>query len=102
MNPHPNDSIANRDGEHLRLLSIFHYVLAGIVALFSLFPVIHLVFGIALLSGKMDRRDPDARVVGGFLTLIAVVMILFGFGLAACLVYAGRSLAQRRNYIFCL
>ena len=30
-----------RDEEHLRILSIFHYVVAGIVALFSLFPVIH-------------------------------------------------------------
>ena len=102
MNSDMNDSIANRDREHLRLLSIVHYVLAGLAALFSLFPVIHLVFGIALLSGRLDRGDPDARVVGGFLTLLAVVMILFGFTLAACLAYAGRCLAQRKHYIFCL
>ena len=35
----------NRDEEHLRLLSIFHYVVAGLGALFSLFPLIYTAMG---------------------------------------------------------
>jgi hypothetical protein len=31
----------NVDYEHLRLLSIFHYVVGGITAVCSLFPLIH-------------------------------------------------------------
>src|SRR5260370_41390118 len=30
----------NQDAEHLRLLAIFHYVVAGLAALFSLFPLL--------------------------------------------------------------
>ena len=39
----------NQDIEHLRLLSIFHYVVAGIGALVSCFPVFHLAFGLVML-----------------------------------------------------
>ena len=28
-----------QDDEHLRLLSIFHYVVAGMAALFAMFPI---------------------------------------------------------------
>jgi len=44
----------NQDDEHLRLLSVFHYVVAGITALFACFPIIHLIIGIAMLSGALD------------------------------------------------
>jgi len=37
--------------EQIRLLSIFHYVVGGIAALFSLFPTIHLVMRIAMFAG---------------------------------------------------
>lgn len=104
MNPNPTDLTAYQDREHLRLLSIFHYVMAGIAVLFSLVPVIHLVIGLSLLSGAMGghRGGNDSRIVGGIFTVIAVLMILFGLAYAACLAYAGHSLAQRKNYIFCL
>ena len=45
----------NQDLEHLRLLSIFHYVVAGLAALFALIPVFHLVFGIAMVSGALEE-----------------------------------------------
>ncbi len=32
----------DQDLEHLRLLSLFHYVVGGIAALFGCFPFIHL------------------------------------------------------------
>ena len=102
MHSDPNASIPNRDHEHLRLLSIFHYVMAGLVALFGLFPVLYFGFGIALLSGTLEKHDPDARVAGGFLVVLAAVMLVFTLVLGLGLLYAGRSLAQRKNYVFCL
>ena len=39
-----------KDEEHLRLLSIFHFVVAGMTALFALFPIIHLLIGLAIVS----------------------------------------------------
>ncbi len=35
----------NQETEHLRLLAIFHYVVAGLAALFSLFPLIYTMIG---------------------------------------------------------
>jgi hypothetical protein len=51
----------NQDDEHLRLLSVFHYVLGGITALFALFPVFHLVFGlvILLLPARLESAEDD-------------------------------------------
>ncbi len=36
----------NQDLEHIRLLSMFHYVVGGLTALFACFPIIHLIMGI--------------------------------------------------------
>jgi hypothetical protein len=57
----------NQDEEHLKLLSTFHYVLGGVTALFSLFPVIHLVVGLffILAPEKMSSHGepPPAFVL---------------------------------------
>ena len=34
------------DNEHLKLLSIFHYVVSGLAAFFACIPIIHLVIGL--------------------------------------------------------
>jgi hypothetical protein len=35
--------LTQEDAEHLRLLSIFHYVVAGLQVLMASFPIIHLI-----------------------------------------------------------
>ena len=35
----------NQDSEHLKLLSIFHYVVGGMAALFACIPFIHFFMG---------------------------------------------------------
>jgi hypothetical protein len=93
------------DTEHLRLLSIFHYVVAGLQALFACFPVFHLLVGAAMvtvgLSGEAEDAGPLAAV-GAFFVAFAGAWMLVGFGLAVGTVVAGRNLARRRRYTFCL
>ena len=93
-----------QDQEHLRLLSIFHYVVAGFAALFSLFPIFHLVIGIMMVTGKMDEasKDPTGRFIGWFFMLFAALFILTGLVFAACVAMAGRFLARRTHYTYCL
>ena len=43
--------------EHLRLLSIFHYVVGGLGFVFSLFPVFHLVFGIVMMVAPVEGQS---------------------------------------------
>lgn len=96
-------NVTNTDIEHLRLLSIFHYVIGGLAALVSLFPVIHLVMGVAMVTGRMaDASDrPAAMAMGWFFIVVAVCMIAFGMAFAVCLILAGRFLTQRVHYTFC-
>jgi hypothetical protein len=93
----------NEDQEHLRLLSVFHYVVAGLMGLFSLIPVLHLVIGIAMITGAIGDSggDPGATLFGWFFALFAGTFILMGLSTAACVALTGRFLAQRRHYTFC-
>lgn len=93
-----------QDDQYLRLLSIFHYVVAGLATLFSLFPTIHLVLGIAFVSGAVkDPKDPfPFLLVGWFFIAFASFWILSGLSFSTCVLLAGRNLKARRRYTFCL
>jgi hypothetical protein len=98
-------SLTREDEDHLRLLSIFHYVVAGMHAVCAMFPVLHLAIGAALVFAPEKLSSPDGepppQLVGWFFMLIAGMIIAFGVTLAACIAVAGRLLAQRRRYLFC-
>lgn len=118
--------------EHLRLLSIFHYVVGGLGYLISLIPIIHLALGMFFLFAPEDIFDPrispatpsavepDAapapapvyspnpneifpmRLFGVFFTVIPVLIILAGFTISTLIIEAGRRLARHRSHTFCL
>jgi hypothetical protein len=91
-----------RDHEHLNLLAIFHYVLAGLTALSSSIPIVHVILGITILSGAMM---PGGRPQPSFVALVFVfgggTIILLGWTFAILLAFAGRSLQRRRRYMLC-
>jgi lysylphosphatidylglycerol synthetase-like protein (DUF2156 family) len=94
----------NQDEEHLRLLSIFHYVVGGITALFACFPCIHLGLGIALVSGVLPVPHGQQRVdpfIGWLFIILGSVLILVGWTLAVAILCAGRFLAGRTHYTYC-
>ncbi len=64
------------DLAHLRLLAVFHYVVAGLTALFALIPSLHLALGIAMVSGAISAEDPDARWAGWFFIAFAAIFII--------------------------
>lgn len=96
---------AAQDEEHLRLLSLFHYICAGVAAFFSCFPIIYLIVGVVLFFqpqnfGPQNNRPP--AFLGLFMIIFGGVFILLGGTFAALLAYAGRCLGQRKNYTYCL
>lgn len=98
----------NKDLEHLRLLSIFYYVLGGLIALFSCIPLIHLSFGIMFLSGAFPvtpsrTGEPEfpVKLFGLMFTIIPLIFILGGWTLAICTIIAGRKLSNKQGYLFC-
>lgn len=94
----------DRDREHLQILALFHWILAGIAALFSLFPVIHLVLGLSLATGELHEGNANRfeHLLGWIFVVFAVAWILIGVLYASFLAIAARSLSQRRHYMFCL
>ncbi len=58
----------NQDAEHLRLLSIFHYVVAGLAALFSLFPLLYTTIGaIFIFAARHGTPKPGEELPPEFL-----------------------------------
>lgn len=91
-----------RDLQHLQLLSVFHYVVAALIALFSMLPLIHVGIGIAMVSGAFDSdKAPPPPFVGWLLIAFAGSFILAGLTIAVLIAVAGRNLARRRRYTFC-
>ncbi|MFB0552933.1 MAG: hypothetical protein ACETWQ_06410 [Phycisphaerae bacterium] len=87
------------DEQYLKLLSVFHYVVGGLAACFACIPIIHLSIGIAMLVGAIDDAP---EFLGALLVLIAMFTMLIGWTLAVCIIIAGRCLAKRKRYMFCL
>lgn len=101
----------NEDEQHLRLLSIFHYVVGAMIAIFACVPILHLVIGVLLLVAPqvLDGPHPQQRMppemtifMGLMFTVIPAILIVFGWCFAVCVIVAGRSLAGHRRYTFCL
>ena len=92
------------DFEHLRLLAIFHFVVAGIAAIFACFPLIYLALGIAIVTGAFPAGQGAGampQAIGWFFILFASIFIIAGWAFAICLIVAGRSLQQHRRHVFC-
>ena len=96
----------NKDLDQIRLLSIFHYVVGGMIALFACFPIFHLLMGIFFLMSSSELRqaqkpgDPDfpVEVFGAMFVIIPAIIILCGWTLAIVTIIAGRKLSKQRSY----
>jgi hypothetical protein len=92
-----------KDRQHLRVLSIFWYILAGLYAFAGAAMGVYIVFGVMIVAGSAPTRGgssgPD---LGYFLLALGIGCLLF-YGVYAYLAYlTGRSLVEyrRRKLIF--
>ncbi len=96
----------NHDEEHLRLLSIFHYVVAGLAALFSLFPLLDCAIGGFLLyaahhpAGLQNNQEPPPAILGWIFIVMGALFFVAGLAMAICIMIAGRSISCRKRYWF--
>ncbi|HWY50787.1 MAG TPA: hypothetical protein VNW72_04825 [Chthoniobacterales bacterium] len=93
----------SQDEDHLRLLSTFHYIVGGLAALFSFFPLLYAGFGLVMLyasSHPQPQNGPPPAIIGYIFIGLGVFGFLLGETFALCIVLAGRFIAQRRRYWF--
>ncbi len=91
----------NQDLEHLRLLSIFQYVVAGLTAVLASFFLIHVAIGLVVLVGGFHDPNPPPPVMGWLFVLIPGFFVLCGWTLALFMVLAGRRLQRHAAWTFC-
>jgi hypothetical protein len=91
---------------HVQLLAIFHYVLAGLAALFAILPGFYVGIGWAMLTGAFafggKSANPPPPQVGWLFVAIGVLMMIVALGFAVLVALAGRFLARRRHWTYCL
>ena len=97
--------LVDRDQEHLRLLKIGYYVLAGIGAFTSLFSFMFIGMGLLFASGAVPAQPGsagDPRLAGHIFLAIGVVFLLVCLAGTWLVYYTGRSLAEHRRWTFCM
>ena len=100
--PNPQQII---DNEHLTLLSIFHYVVGGMAAFFACIPILHLVSGLLFILAPEKfghGSNQPAAFLGWLFVVFASIFILLGWIFAVLVLVAGRFIARRKHYTFCL
>ena len=95
----------NNNYQHLKLLSIFHYVLGGLVAASSLFSLFHIGIGLSFILSPNEFPPPDTNsfppeLFGWFFFIGGLVWLIFGFTLSICSIASGRFLSKRKRYWF--
>jgi len=92
------------DEGHLRLLSIFHYIVGGLAALFSFFPLLYGAFGGFMLYAashpQMQQGEPPPAALGWFFIGVGALFFLIGEAMSVCIALSGRFIARRRRYWF--
>lgn len=101
-----NNAQPIRDKEHLRLLSVFYFISAGLSAFFALFPLLYAVMGVVFLSIPNQIQhagdNPPPAIFG---------WVLFGFGIGLTILFlafavvkllAGFAIRKRKHRVFVL
>jgi hypothetical protein len=97
----------NQNKEHLRLLAIFHYIVAGLAAFFSFFPLLYTTIGAIFIfvarhgTPKAGEELPP-EFLGWIFVGLGSFLFLLGISMAICIFIAGRCLSRFKCYSFTL
>lgn len=89
------------DLEHLKYLVIGYYIATGLSAIFALFPVLHVVMGLAMVTGRLPGSGPSVEM-GWVFVGIGGAFILFGLTMAVMNFLTARFITARENRMFCM
>ena len=93
------------DESHLNTLAICHFIYSGMLALFGLFGLIYVVFGVILATASLSGGGggpggPPPAAIGGVVAAIGGFITLFLWAKAGCVLYSGMSIKKRQRRTF--
>lgn len=92
------------DLEQIKLLSIFHYIAGGIMLFFSLFPLIHVGFGLLMILSPGSFFDNGGEqppvFVGWLFAIIGGCAVIVGLTISICTILSGRFLSRKIRYMY--
>ena len=93
-----------KDEDHLRLLSVFNYVLSGLCLFGTFIPLIYIGLGIFIIAGGSEWMgaplDPEMSIMGGVFIIIGLVFLAIVVGAGICGIISGRLMAKRKYYMY--
>jgi len=96
--------MVDRDVEHLQLLKLCYFILAGFTSLFTLFALLYIGIG-GLLSFNLIASNPrsnEDRMAGLIFLGIGIAFLVFSLAVGLANYWTGRCLRDRRQRVFCL
>jgi hypothetical protein len=93
----------NKDLQHLKILSIFHYVIGGLIAFMSCFALFYLFLGVLFVAAPPPSMgDSPPPAVGWIFIILSISVMLLGWAWAIALIVAGWFLGCCRHYLYCM
>lgn len=96
------------DLSHLKTLAICHYVLGGLMMLFSSVFIFHIAIGVAIVTGGVPINTPpgatpppfDEKWFGAMFIIGGSVAVLFGWTMGIFTIISGRDIHRLRRRTF--
>jgi hypothetical protein len=97
-------SMVDQDDEHLKLLSILHYVWGGLMAFGGCIGGIWSLVGGGIITAAASEggRNAPPVAVGAVLLIVGLFIVLLVATISTLTIIVGRSLAQRQRYTLCM
>lgn len=92
----------NQDNQNLNLLSIFHYILGGLVILWLFFFLCYIGIGIAFLHGTFDGNSAPPPAFGWMFVIMGSIAVIFGGTIGTLMIISGLKIKARKSRTFCI
>ena len=96
----------NQDVEHLKLLSIFHYIMGALTALGGCFFLLYVIIGIGVGVGVSQSPDvspsdaQEAQMMGTIFSVVGGIGTILCFVIGLLIILSGRALHKRKSRTF--